>query len=227
METLAPIILPSYDRATLYPNKKRLSSSQFLKYEENPCLFYTDYVIGVHRESSPAMVIGSIFSAVYADRDFPYIRALDTLVPVGKSRPHIARAKERFAKALAIFPPINPEYPLIAEFNGWEFRASLDDVFLDTHTIIENKTGETEWTQERTNFSEQITFQAWAYWKKYGIIPRKIMLNWVDLRSTPSASSLPVTFKTSRSISALQQFENRIKYVIENIDAGNFTNQIY
>lgn len=213
--------LPAYDLSSIYPNEKCLSSTQFLTYEEDPAMFYVVYVLGGKEEGSTAMEIGRIFSALYADRTLPF---KEYLCQAGAPK-HIA---QRFEDAIKLFPILKggyPEYPLIAEHRGWKFRASLDDYVADTLTIIENKTGQKEWTQERTNFSEQITFQAWCHWKKFGVVPRKIYLNWVSTKT--KTSKLIQTFSTTRSIKALKEFERRVDTVIDNLEAGNFSRNIY
>lgn len=213
-------VLPEYDYLSLYPYTKRISSSQFLSYEKDPAKFYLENVLGVRRESTPAMKLGSIFSASYADRTFDFKTLLEHL---GYKFSLI----ETFGNILKRFPVLkggHPEYPMIAEFNGWEFRASLDDYVEDTLTIVENKTGKVPWTQERANHDDQMTFQNWCHWKKKGIVARKTLLNWWNTGSkTPDLKS----FKTSRSLANLRQFEKRVENVIKNIEAGNFTNPIY
>jgi hypothetical protein len=93
------------------------------------------------------------------------------------------------------------------------------------YTIVENKTGTTVWDQERVNGNDQLTFQAFVHWRKYGIPPRKIIVNWVDCR--PSATQRIHTFQTTRSIRHLEQFEARVETVIANLEAENFTKPVY
>ena len=213
--------LPSYDFASLYPNTKTLSSSQFLCYEKDPKDFYVKYVLGANKTKSVAMSIGSIFSALYADRQIDFRKLLQE---AGAPK----RIADLFEQVIKRFPMLkngNAEFPMICEHNGWKFRATLDGFVEEYHTIIENKTGQVEWTQERANFTDQITFQAWTHWKKYKIPPRKILVNWVN---TKANANKPVhSFNTSRSIKNLKMFERRVDVVLENLEAGNFTKQIY
>lgn len=219
--------LPKYDSASLYPHHKVLSSSQFLTYLKSPQDFYTRHVLSASVKDDNAkeyksvpMQIGSIFSAVYADRKFPYREAL---ADCGAPRD----VGDRFERALKQLPVINtghPEYPLKAWCGDWELRATLDDFVESQFTIIENKTGKAIWNQERVNFDQQLTFQAYCHLLKFGIIPRRIMLNWV-----PTGGSLRnlYQFKTTRSRKALYSFGDLVKLVLQNIDAGNFTQNIY
>lgn len=213
--------IDDYDVKSLYPNCKCLSSTQFLDYEKSPANFYTRWIVGESNGGSVSMKIGRIFSALYKNRELDFRGLL-------KEAKAPTRYADLFEQVIKLFPILkggNPEFPLIAKHKGWELRATLDDFVKNQFTIIENKTGQVEWTQERTNFSDQITFQAWCHWKKYKVPPKQIILNWVDCR--PKATKLVHTFKTSRSLKALKMFENRIDTVIENIEAGNFTKFIY
>lgn len=213
--------LPEYDSKSIYPNEKSLSSSQFLLYEKDPQAFWLKYALGTRGDQSKAMDIGRIFSAAYADRSLPYQRYL---AEIG------CRAKfiNLFGEALSKFPVLKgskPELPLWVSFKGWKFRATLDNYLDWEYLVIENKTGQVEWTQERVNFSDQITFQAWVHWKKYKVPPRKIMLNWWNTKSTGSVDIR--SFNTSRTVKALKMFEARVETVIANLEAHNFTRPIY
>lgn len=222
METKVLVPLPEYDSATIYPHQQALSSSQFLLYEKDPAEFYVRYVLAPNaQEPSVAMAQGRIFSALYADRSLDFRAHLLAV----KAPPRIA---DRFEAVIKLFPVLkggSPEYPLRVKHGEWEFRATLDDFVEKQYTIIENKTGEREWTQERVNFDDQLTFQAWCHWKKFGVPPRKIILNWVDCRAR--ATRYLQSFSTTRSVRALKQFEDRVDLVIENLQAGNFSKNIY
>lgn len=214
--------LPEYDYQSLYPNTKTLSSSQVLCYLEDPAKFYTENVLGVRREPTVPMQIGSVFSALHKDRNYDFKAALKM---VG-AQPRIADIMERHIK---MFPVVPAEVPLIAEYRKWKFRATLDGYVESEYTIIENKTGGRDrmyggWTQERVNFDKQVTFQAWVHWKKYGVIPKRVLLNWLCL--VGSGGSLH-PFKTTRSTKGLKQFEQLIDLVIDNIEAENWTKPIY
>ena len=210
--------IPEYNWQELYPHTKTLSSSQVLLYAENPSRFYTEYVLGVRQPPSVAMQVGSIFSALHQDRQFPYKEALAEIA----APKHIAAL---FEQVIINFPTIPAEVVQIASHDGWKFRATLDGYVKDDWTIIENKTGQTVWDQERVNFNQQMTFQAWVHWKKYKIIPKKILLNWVNTKSR--APQALMTFKTSRTVKGLRMFENTINLVLEGIQTENWTRPIY
>ncbi len=207
-------MIPAYDFKSLYPYTKTLSSSQVLLYAEDPAAFYTEYVLGVRREASVAMMVGSIFSELHCDRKYDFKAALAE----AKAPKRIA---ELFENVIKKFPKVPAEVVMICKHNGWKFRATLDGYVHEEHIDIENKTGQVEWTQERTNFSQQITFQAWCKWKRDGIVFKKILLNWVSTKPRPQ--KVLSTFKTSRTVKALKQFENIIDLVIEGIEAENWT----
>ena len=216
MATLKKLL--EYDTKSIYPHKKALSSSQFLLYEKSPAEFYVKYELGAKQENSLPMMIGSIFSAAYADRSFPFVEHLTAL---GCTVSFV----ETFGKALAKLPVVKggvPETPIWAKYDGWKFRATLDDWVEERGIDIENKTGQKPWTVTRVNESDQITFQAWAVWKTYGRPPHKIILNWWNTRIKSYADVR--TFETSRTVSECMAFEKRVAVVIENLNAKNFTN---
>jgi len=219
MESNTVIEIPEYNLKELYPNTKMLSSSQVLKYAESPADFYTEYVLGVKRPPSVPMLIGSIFSALHEFRDFP---AREALLQVKAPK----RIGDLFEDVIRHFPVVPSEVALIADHKGWQFRATLDGFVEEEYIIIENKTGQVEWTQERTNFSDQITFQSWCHLKKYNVLPLKILLNWVN--TAPQARKTLTTYKTSRTMKNLVRFENSvIDLVIDGIEAENWTKPIY
>lgn len=211
------VVIPEYDHETIYPNAKRISSSQFLLYLENPQQFYIENVLGLRREATTPMLIGRIFHACYENRSIDPVPLLKEL----GCKPEFCHM---IVDALARFPKANkPETALIAAFSGWEFRATVDDIYPNVHTIIENKTGGKPWTQDRANTDWQITFQAWCYWKKYGIMPRRITLNWVD---TSSKTVKIKSFHTTRRIAKLREFDRIAQLVIEGIECENWTTQV-
>lgn len=213
--------IPEYDIKSLYPNTKTISSTQFLDYEEDPASFYLKWVMGVRGEDSVPMQIGRIFSAKYADRS---LDAGACLKEIGCKTDFI----KMFETAVARLPVLkggHPEYPLVCEYRGWQFRATLDDYVGASFVVIENKTGQTVWDQERANISDQVTFQAWVHWVKHGVAPSKILLNWWNTKQKNFCDVR--SFKTSRSVKYLKQFQERIDIVIDNLEAQNFTNKIY
>lgn len=217
--TLPP--LREYDTKSIYPNDKAMSSSQFLLYEEDPQAFWLKHVFGSKHEASQAMDIGRIFSAAYEDRNLPYKLYLEQ---IGCGAKFIAL----FGEALRKFPVIKGgrcEHELWASYRGWKFRATLD-CYVDFYFMdIENKTGKMPWTQERVNFSDQLTFQAWVHWLKHKVPFKSMTLNWWNTGVTSSVQIQ--SFKTSRSIKALKAFQERVDVVIDNLEAHNFTNPIY
>lgn len=205
-----------YDRASLYPHTKELSSSQVLSYLENPSEFFMENVLGVLRSESQPMFVGKVFSAAYRDRKFNWRKAFQSYDNGKGVRPY--RLYQTFEQGLAAFPVIpkkDCEYPLRCKYKGWSFRATLDGYY-DRRVDIENKTGMTEWTQERADESEQVTFQYWVKWKKDGKLFDYCQLNWLDLRA--SAPKLVHTFNTTRTIMQLQEFEKKIDYAINGIE---------
>ncbi len=207
-----------YKREELYPHTKVLSSTQVSDYEKNPAEFYAEWVATMTRTQSPAMLVGLAFSELYADRSFNHSEwLLERFVSV--------KMIDKLTQAITFFPkPYEPELELRPKLGAWTIRVTLDDYIRKSLTIIENKTGKIAWTQERVNYSDQLTIQAWAHWKLYGVVPRSIILNWVNLNS---GGKLIHTFKTTRSLKAVKQYEQRILTIIKNIHAGNFSKALY
>ncbi len=208
----------SYNHAELYPNKKMLSSSQVLTYEESPEQFHIEYVMEIRRPTTNAMHIGKVFSAMYADRKFNWKQALKDFNNGKGIRPY--RIYETLERAIALFPVLSKkecEYPLKCKYRGWTFRATLDGYHIKGNVDIENKTGQVEWTQQRADESDQITFQYWCKWRKDKDLFAYCLLNWVDLRA--NATQLVRSFKTERNIIDVAQFEKRIDRVIDGIEA--------
>lgn len=217
---MSKVKLPQYDHDSIFPNQKCLSSSQVLRYIESPQKFYLEYVLGVRRPQSKAMAVGSIFSALHEFRDFPYREALREVYGEKASK----RLGDLFEHVIARFPVVEAEKPFWAEYRGWKFRVTPDGYEESVYTIIENKTGSRPWTQERVNFSQQVTMQAWAHEKVKGVIPRRIILNWVDTRA--NAKKKLHTFNTTRSKKAINNFEKLLDVVIDGIEAENWTRSI-
>lgn len=220
-DTETKIEIPEYDVKSIYPNKKRLSSTQFLDYEEDPEAFYLSWVMGIRKPPTVPMQIGSVFSAKYADRSLDADSCLKQL----ECKPDFIKMFNTAVTRLPVLKGGHPEYPLVCEYRGWEFRATLDDYVGASFVVIENKTGQVEWDQDRANSSDQVTFQAWCHWVKYGVAPSKIILNWWNTKQKNFCDVR--SFKTSRSVKYLKQFQERVDVVIDNLNAENFTKKIY
>ena len=211
-----------YNHAELYPNKKMLSSSQVLLYDESSERFFTEYVMGIRRPTSNAMHIGKVFSAMYADRKFKWKEALQAFDNNKGIRPYrIYGTLEEAIKLFPIIPKRECEYPLKCKYRGWTFRATLDG-FANKKVDIENKTGgatrewRNGWVQQRVDESKQITFQYWVKWKRDGVVFDSCILNWVDLRA--NTTQIVQTFETARFIDDLLEFEELVDKVIDGIE---------
>ena len=212
-----------YDRENAYPNKKILTSSQFLLYEKDPQAFYMEYKLGVRRPSTNPMNGGKLFAAMCADRKFDYRKAFEDLKIAPK---RLLAVMEDAISRIPEMPKKNCEYVLMPKFkNGWKIRATLDMYVPENPDDIEFKTGQTVWDQARVDDSDQLTFQALAQKLAKKVKFRKIFLNWIDFRA--KATKLIHPFETKRSDEQLQAMHDRIEAVMENIDAENWTNPIY
>lgn len=210
-----------YNKTELYPNTKSLSSSQLIYYPKDPYQFYCEWVMKMERPKSPAMCFGIAFSEAYADRSFDYVTyCLENKVN--------KRLIGLMAEVLPLFPALpeeDCEFELWIDHRGWKFRVTLDGFIPDDGIIIENKTGQVYWHQERVDDDLQLTIQIWAYWRKYGELPKQLLLNWVD--TSAQATKKIWTFKTKRTITQLKAFEKYyLDVVIDNLEAKNFSNKV-
>lgn len=204
-----------YKHEELYPHTKLLSSSQFIDYIRDPAAFYARWIVGFPMKESPALIFGKGFSELYADRSFDFRSYM-------KAGGVAQRLIDMAASVIKLFPrPVAAEIELVAEFEGWQFRATLDDLYLASDTIVENKTSALEWTQETIDNHLQIDFQCWTFWKKYGRPSKKTIVNWVD--TSGAATKRLVTMKTKRTIDQLKKFDELVKLVISNLEAENFS----
>lgn len=223
-----------YKRETLYPYTRTLSSSEVLDCAKSPPDFYVKWVkpsklealgladiLGVtEKEGSAALHTGIAFGELYADRSFDYL----TYMRIHKIP---KRLVELVGSVIKYFPKPNlPEHELTCRHSGWTFRATLDDFYPQYKIIVEHKTSALLWTQEVVDSHDQVTFQQWVYWKKYGELCKHTLLNYVD---TSTGARFPVqTFVTVRTREQLIAFEELvIDKVLAIITAENWNGSIY
>lgn len=202
-----------YGLKDLYPFKKVLSSTQFLDYEKDPQEFYMRWVLGVKQIETAPMIVGRIFSELFADRKFDFRAELLKI-----NAKYYISVFERAIKLFPELPAKDCELELKPRFKGFRIRATLDG---KVKTIIENKTGKTEWTQERADTSDQITFQCLCWYLEYKKLPPPVMLNWVDCRTKNPVKPV-LTFYTERNKEQLDYMAERVARVIENIKIENW-----
>lgn len=213
-----------YNRQQLYPYSKMLSSTQVLDAIKDASKLYENWVLpfvtGVPAPplDSPAVHFGLAFSELYDDRSFDY----KTYCREHKVSQRLIDHMGYIIKLFPELPKGCAEFPLIVDHRGWQIRITLDGFLMHNGIIIENKTGQMLWTQEVCDVHPQVTLQVWGHWKKYGKLPKKMMVNWVD---TNTNYKKPVeTFITKRSVKQLRHFERKvIDPIISQIERGDFT----
>lgn len=215
-----------YRHKELYPNTKLLSSSQVLLYEESPEAFYKEYVLGVRRKMTNSILAGVAFSELFANRSFDYVKYINEENKKLKYKVP-KRVIELLGQEVKRFPELpkkNCEVGLKLQIKGrWRLRVTLDGLYHGV--IIENKTGQVEWTQDRVDDSDQLTLQALAVLETEGKKANKIMLNWLD--TSARANRKIYTFTTKRSVSQLKDMRVRLLTVVENLEAENFNQRFY
>ena len=175
-----------------------------------------EYKMGQRRPQSNAMYLGSVFSASYTDRNLKWRPLLQKRNIAPK------RIYQEFDDALKILPVIPKrycEYPLICKYKGWKFRATLDAYHKPSDTNIENKTGQTVWSQERADDSVQVTFQNWCKLIKDKAPFNDTLLQWVDFRATKEQQVQ--VFHTKRTVEQLQKFQPLVDRAIKNVEVVN------
>lgn len=206
-----------YRAQDLYPHHKVLSSSQFLCYLRSPRDFYTRYVLGLPEVQGPALRLGKGFAEARSNAQFD-------LKSYAESEKLPKAAVDRLLAALPLLARAElSEHELSPKVGKWKLRATLDGYDPKRYLITEDKTGQVEWNQERVNFDNQLTFQAYAHWLTYGVPPARIVLNWIPTGKMPH---MVYRFNTTRSIAKLKQFGRLVETVIANIEAEQFTNPI-
>ena len=119
---------------------------------------------------------------------------------------------------LPVIPKRYCEYPIICDYQGWKFRATLDAYYEPRNTNIENKTGMTLWTQERADYSKQITCQNWINYILDGDVFDDNLLQWLDFRAwtaTTGKEQQVQVFHTKRTIEQVLEFQKIVDEVIK------------
>jgi len=218
----------SYNSEELYPNQQMLSSSQFRMYKRDPSEFFKRYVLGVKNprfDKSEAIHFGRVLAATFEDEDFDWRTAFDEFNDGKGIRPY--RLYDLLPEAIEKLPSIPTElceFSLKAQHEDWVYRATLDAFVPDMKSIIEVKSGQLEWTQERVDNADQLTFAAWCYWKINKELPELIRLFWVDTGANPERTIQ--TFDTERTEKQLEDFTEQLETVVHGIETKHWTNPV-
>lgn len=132
---------------------------------------------------TPAMSFGKIMAERREKNEYEAIKYLELFLP---KYPH------REYEMTCSITLDQKEVILLGKFDG---------VDLKKHIIGDDKTGK-KWTQGMVDKNEQLTWYAFIYWKKKGIIPR-LQLNWIETREVSpgiiEATGKIETFETRRT----------------------------
>lgn len=112
-----------------------------------------------------------------------------------------------YCKSLEL-PIIKKEEQIHLDYEGQSFIAIIDAI-LEDHTIVDWKTS-TYTSKKLKEYEEQTKFYAWIYYKKYKIIPPKVMV--VFCKSGK-------VFEKKITINDINEMENNIKKIILTINS--------
>lgn len=96
---------------------------------------------------------------------------------------------------------------VLGKFDGYDSRKRLIADDKTTKKLIQNGKPGFKWTQQKVDDFKQLTFYAYIYWKKFGVIP-SLELNWYDFDSKQLK-----TFKTERKVVDFLRLHNEINEV--------------
>lgn len=206
-------------------NKKdHFSYSRLWCWLRDPQQYYRQYVLGIQDPSNDRMVLGSIFSDAYADKEFDFRAALIKPQKYYKNCPEnltftsdYARIMEKALnhRNLLRLPKSMCEQKVYVESKICPLMAKHDgrDDKGKNVLIIENKYG-TPWTEQKANTEDQITFYSYVDWLLTGKIPL------VRLQSVNKKNGEVQAFEVYKTKKDFQILEEKINYIYQNIMAG-------
>lgn len=118
------------------------------------------------------------------------------------------RGDDEGIEHIAMFLPKYPkrEYEMTCEVDMYGRKIVLlgipDGVDLRRNIVADDKTGK-KWTQAMADKAEQLTWYAFIYWKKKGVIP-KLHLNWIETEWVANPYSM---YNVIRATGKVQTFE--------------------
>jgi len=174
-----------------------ISWTQLNLIETNPSMYYWHYIEGKDGFDNKYMRFGSRIAKGlelgYDEQRDPVIESILLFAPQYPKREFEIRVS---------LP--NQNIPLFGKLDGWDTR---------TKTIGEYKTGK-NYIQSTADKSGQLTFYALMVWIKYGCLPKKIFLHWLETAERQDGSILLTgkikMFETKRTIKDITLFSKRI-----------------
>ena len=175
--------------------RKYLSWSQLNLFEKSPKEYSRLYLEGRKRPDNKYIQLGKKL----ADR-------LETGLPSGdKTIEHVVNflpktKKQEFEITVSRFG-----VPLLGRLDGFDPRSKK---------ITEHKTGK-KWTQKMVDSLGQLTFYSCLVWAKYKVLPKKIVLHWLETKENEFGELYLTgkikTFKTKRAYVQIALMSCRIK----------------
>ena len=131
--------------------------------------------------------------------------------------------KDKNIERLKLFLPDYKyrEVKIDAKIEGIPILGIPDGVNKDKKEFCDYKTGK-KWTQAMADKSDQITFYYILLWKKYGWIPKKSFIHWIETTEDDDGklrfTGFIRTFKTHRTMRDILLLFRRIKRAWEGIE---------
>lgn len=180
-------------RSTRTP-RPYLSWSQLDLIERDPEAYREKYFYGRQDEETDPQRFGKEFAEAMEDES----RELEI---AEMCRIFLPRYKNREFK----IEVSSPVCPLHAKLDGYD----------EENGIGEHKTGTVPWTQKRADQHGQLTFYAYAHLLKYGRLPKRIRLHWIETKRDEEREIVPTgrieTFETTRSTIDFLKLHARIE----------------
>ncbi len=204
------------------------SYSRLWCYLRDPEEYYTKYVMGLWDPPNPKMLLGTIFSDAYSQREFsekdPSL-AYDWKLALKHPEKYYKSVPEGITYTLDYERKMNNalesqnmvqakrkecEQTILLDLENLSLQAKNDAYVESKNLVIENKYG-ILWNEERVNTDDQLTFYSYVVFKKFGKIPI------VRLQSVNSANGSVQAFEISKKEKEFEELEKKIMYAYNGI----------
>lgn len=135
--------------------KEHLSVSQVNLWEQDPIAYMKKYFLGIEDAPSPYLDFGKQFAKDIED------------YAAGEQRQF--NFPPQFLETTKIYPYV--EYKLEHDFDTFKFIGFIDNMSADNEIVIDFKTGQKAWTQQRLIDSLQMQVYSLIIWYQKNIIP--------------------------------------------------------
>ncbi len=208
------------------------SYSRLWCYLRNPEEYYRKYVLKLYDTPSPKMLLGSIFSDAYSQREqaetgikFDWKEALKSPKDYYKQVPpnltFTSDYERKMEKALRHpkLVKVSPEFceqTILVDSPICPLQAKNDAFIPKEFLIVENKFG-APWTSQRVQEDDQLSFYSYVPWLVHGKIPGGV------LQSINSSTGEVQTFNFQRTLEDFIPLIQKIRYAYDGIQNEEFS----